>query len=237
MAWLPLHRAAVSGNADALRRELERGVSPNIADPYGFNPLDFAASPGGASGTDKLACVRLLIDAGANVSHASRNNKTALMHAAGGGQSTIVGALLDAGSDLNSRDHRHWTPLHHAMYSDGSADCARLLINAGAAVDARCDMGRTPLHHAAGQEGNFLDHRRLYPILLRAGATIPAELNLTDAPYYDAYLLKVIAAGGFRRYERAHLDAIAATLLPKLPSLPPEMVRRVVEYAFHVGDY
>ena len=38
-------------------------------------------------------------------------------------------------------------------------------------------------------------------------------------------------------YERDHLNALAATFLPKLPSLPPEMVRRVVEYAFHVGDY
>ena len=73
--------------------------------------------------------------------------------------------------------------------------------------------------------------RRLYPILLRAGATLQTRL------YYDDYLLKVRAAGGFRRYERAHLNALAATFLPKLPRLPPELVRRVVEYAFHVGDY
>ena len=51
------------------------------------------------------------------------------------------------------------------------------------------------------------------------------------------YLRKVAAAGGYRNYERDHLNALAATFLPKLPSLPPEMVRRVVEYAFHVGDY
>ena len=48
---------------------------------------------------------------------------------------------------------------------------------------------------------------------------------------------KVRAAGGFRTYERTHLNAIAATFIPKLPLLPPEMIRRVVEYAFHVGDY
>ena len=72
---------------------------------------------------------------------------------------------------------------------------------------------------------------RLYPILLRAGATLQTRL------YYDDYLLKVRAAGGFRRYERDHLNALAATFLPKLPRLPPELVRRIVEYAFHVGDY
>ena len=48
---------------------------------------------------------------------------------------------------------------------------------------------------------------------------------------------EVRAAGGIENYERTHLNAIAATFIPKLPLLPPEMVRRVVEYAFHVGDY
>ena len=66
-------------------------------------------------------------------------------------------------------------------------------------------------------------------ILLRGGATLPAE---TD----DAYLLKVRAAGSFQNYERAHLNALATTFAAKLP-LPPELVRRVAEYAFHVGDY
>ena len=40
----------------------------------------------------------------------------------------------------------------------------------------------------------------------------------------------------FQNYERAHLNAIAATFAAKLP-LPKELVRLVVEYAFHVGDY
>ena len=48
---------------------------------------------------------------------------------------------------------------------------------------------------------------------------------------------KVIAAGGFRAYERNHLNALSAAFLAKFPSLPPEMVRRVVEFAFHVGHY
>ena len=67
--------------------------------------------------------------------------------------------------------------------------------------------------------------------MLRAGVSLPAE---TD----DTYLRKVIAAGSFQNYERAHLNAIAATFAPKFSHLlPPELVRRVVEYAFHVGDY
>ena len=72
--------------------------------------------------------------------------------------------------------------------------------------------------------------RHLFPILLRAGAALPAETT-------NAYIQKVRAAGGIKKYEHSHLNAIAATFIPKLPLLPPEMVRRVVEYAFHVGDY
>ena len=53
-----------------------------------------------------------------------------------------------------------------------------------------------------------------------------------------AYLRKVRAAGGIKKYERAHLNAFTASFAPKFSHLlPPELVRRVVEYAFHVGDY
>ena len=74
--------------------------------------------------------------------------------------------------------------------------------------------------------------QRIYPLLLRAGGT-HSQGTTCD----NAYLRKVRAARGFKKYERNHLNAIAATFIPKLPLLPPEMVRRVVEYAFHVGDY
>ena len=65
----------------------------------------------------------------------------------------------------------------------------------------------------------------------RAGAALPAE---TD----NAYIRKVIAAGGFRQYERNHLNALVASFAPKFAHLlPKELVRIVVEYAFHAGDY
>ena len=73
--------------------------------------------------------------------------------------------------------------------------------------------------------------RRLVPILLRAGATPPAQT-------INAHIQEVIAAGGFGRYESNHLNALAATFAPKFAHrLPKELVRLVVEYAFHVGEY
>ena len=99
-----------------------------------------------------------------------------------------------------------------------------LLIRNGAAVNARTSQGRTPLDYA------IIYRQRLVPILLRAGAALPAQTT-------NAYIQKVIAAGGFGRYERNHLDALAATFAPHFAHLPPEIVRLVVEYAFHAGYY
>ena len=98
-----------------------------------------------------------------------------------------------------------------------------LLIRNGAAVNARTSQGRTPLDYA------IIYRQRLVPILLRAGAALPAE---TD----NAYIRKVIAAGGFGRYESNHLATLTATVKSKL-RLPAQPARLVVEYAFHAGNY
>ena len=264
---LPIHDAAINGDLEGLTRELERGVSPDI--PFGQgglaplhlvitnNVIDVAINV-----DNRLACVRLLIDAGANVSGTcSSNNMTALMYAAVSDHPRFVTILLNAGADPNQRDDENWTPLHYAIYSNRAADSIRNLINAGAAVDARCEAGRTPLdlciderrrelHPLRGDPACSERRHRLYPVLLRAGAALPAETDDADSESDDAesdrptspddadFFRKVRAAGSFQKYERAHLTAIAATFAPKFTHLlPPELVRRVVEFAFHVGDY
>ena len=67
-------------------------------------------------------------------------------------------------------------------------------------------------------------------MLHRNGAALPAHTT-------NAYIQKVISAGGLGRYERNHLNALVATFAPKFDQLPKELVRLVAEYAFHVGDY
>ena len=65
-------------------------------------------------------------------------------------------------------------------------------------------------------------------VLLRAGAALPHTTN--------AYIQKVIAAGGFGQYERNHLATLTKTVKSTL-GLPARPARRVAEYAFHVGYY
>ena len=155
----------------------------------------------------------------------------------------LVEVLLDAGADPNTAGGKGYRPLHWAV-SGGCVEVVALLIQRGAEVNVNSDdieaTPSTPLALALAQS-----HHRMYPILLRAGADLPAE---TDHPYIQ----KVIDAGGWARYEGLHLDKLTAMLTPKPPTdgrrrsrrrmsrlrrLPPEVLRKIVAYAFHAGYY
>ena len=106
----------------------------------------------------------------------------ALLDAAEKGNIEAVKQHLAAGADVNAKDQRRWTPLHHAAY-EGHKQVAELLIAAGADVNAG-DM--TPLHWAAnrgheevaelliakGADVNFKDSKGRTPLGLAAGETI-----------------------------------------------------------------
>ena len=229
----PILLAAVNADVDALRQVLGEGVSPNAVTD-GLVPLQYlccARDRGNAERNDnRVACLNILVDAGADVNFGL--SSTPLSLAAGRGSPKLVAALINAGANVNWHNSTGWTPLHFACRRyPSSVECVELLLNAGAAVNATTDGGRTTLDIAITRQGT---QKRIYPILLRAGAGY-SDRQTTDA--YMSYFRKVRAAGSIRAYERTHLNAIAATFIPKLPLLPPEMVRRVVEYAFHVGDY
>ena len=80
------------------------------------------------------------------------------------------------------------------------------LISAGADVNLRNRAGVTPLE--AGIFSRNMD--KMYPIFFRAGAALPTGTSV-------AYVRKIRAAGGFKRYERNHLNAITATLPQNSP--------------------
>ena len=76
------------------------------------------------------------------------------------------------------------------------------------------------------------EHARVYPLLLRAGSELPQETPIPELYLClreDPYLGRILDAGSFKNYERAHLTALNNTLSPKLAHLlPPELVRKVV---------
>lgn len=80
-----------------------------------------------------------------------KEKRTLLHHAAGFGRAALIRSLVQAGADINARDHRGWTPLYLACVM-GQKELAIDLISVGADVEAKDMYGTTPLHVAC--EGN-----------------------------------------------------------------------------------
>ena len=143
-------------------------------------------------------------------------------------------------------------------------ECLHLLLAAGADINLRVQndaLDLSPLEMAIRWDGHSYGQenlKRVFPVLLRAGAAIPPNVT-------HPYVRKVAAAGGFPAYERAHRLRLA-TILARVvfpgptargtgprarrgtagprrarsraaPRLPLEMVSHVVAFAFHTGDY
>ena len=225
----PTHKAARRADLDALQRELDDGVSPNILGWNGRRPLHCVCLESD-NPEARVACLHVLLEAGADVNAPtppSVDQNTPLHFAADCGHAKLVAALIKAGADVNRGSANGQTPLHRACWRDDSdVDVVLLIIRNGADLNARDHAGSTSLDNAIFKSSG----RRLVPILLRAGVALPAHTN-------DAYIQKVIAAGGFQTYKRNQLNALAATFAPHFAHLPPEIVRLVVKYAFHVGYY
>ena len=140
----------------------------------------------------------------------------------------LTSMLIEAGASVNVKDTSYGrTPLHWAArYRATGSITVPLLLRAGAAVNAVDWDGNMPLTLAIE-----VQNRRVLPILLRAGADIPPGYRGTCP-----YISRVFAAGGFKKHEQAHITRITAILAPT-PRLPPEMVRKIVEFWLHAGYY
>ena len=212
----------------------------------------------------KVACVKLLIEHGACLdagapgnpgqndydANTHLDNLTPLMYAAIGGDLDIVKILISAGSDVNALciPHRAAFPRYSALdmatlpyRSRDPKECDTMvetLLRAGANPNPP-EMDRALAIHMTITEGR----RRVWPLLLRAGAILPTveqdhRLDGYDTHRTHPYLLKIDAAGGFKAYEKAHLTQLLAIFAPKFTHLvPPELVARFLEFSFHLGFY
>ncbi len=109
-----------------------------------------------------------------------------------------------------------------------------LLLAAGADVNMKVD-NKTPLYYAVIM-GKL---RRMGGMLLRAGAPLQSILSVERFWGNDRYpyLQKIKSAGGFKQYEAQVKKSLAATLVPKFPQIPAEVIPTVVEFWAHAGDY
>ena len=225
----PIHDAAYNIDVEALRRLLAEGVSPHPTDFMGSTPLHCLCRSTWSAwcAADRLVCLRLLLDAGANLEAVDCNGHTPLHWCATEVRNVeIVSSLVEAGVNVDARDFTSWTPLHLAARGSYGrpTDCVEVLLAAGADLHVRSQSGSTPFLIALS-----VGHRRAWPLFLRAGAEVPQHPS-------DPYMRRVVSAGGFQRYAQNHLARIASILAPT-PLLPPELVRKVLEFWLHAGYY
>lgn len=117
--------------------------------PDGFTLLHLACFFG------HVACVKLLIERGAEVNVAAENESRVhpIHSAAACNSAQIVTLLLEAGAEADARQHKDYTALMSAVMHN-NLDMARALLDAGANPNQPSEDGRTPIGMAqeAGHE-------------------------------------------------------------------------------------
>ena len=219
----PIHDAARDADVETLRRLLAEGVSPDAtAGDFARTPLHVLCRNVENTTRHHAACFELLRDAGANLDATDSLGYTPLHYAASSKSVELVSLLVQARVNVDAATTAGTTALHLAARW-GDPDCVEVLLAAGADIDVRSG-GMRPFDLALE-----FNSRRMWPLFLRAGAEIPTDNT-------DPYIVRVKNAGGFKKYEQAHITRITAILAPT-PRLPPEMVRKIVEFWLHAGYY
>ncbi|MEM8710717.1 MAG: ankyrin repeat domain-containing protein [Planctomycetota bacterium] len=144
-----LHVAADLGSAPLVAEFVKRGVNPNQPDADGHAPLRLACRNEPA-----LEALDALLDAGADVNHASKTGITALTaavrHADG---LPTVKRLLERGADPDLAMRDGTTPLMKAA-SNRLAEAVRLLLDAGATRTMTNRKGQTALDMAVRRKAD-----------------------------------------------------------------------------------
>ena len=165
-----LHFAASARHADIVRYLLKQGISANAeSSPSGGIPLLVAAERG------QLACMQILLDAGAKVNHTSKNGGTALYLASRKGHARAVDLLLQHGAKVNGWSSGNNDPLCVAALN-GHTVCVQRLFRAGARIVTGRQYGFSALHNAA-QNG----HAKTLKYLLDLGVCANDESSPSGA--------------------------------------------------------
>ena len=183
----PLHTAAVSGDAKAVKA-LTTSCKPTTycapleaEDHRKRRPLHWAAYKGHAEATSALC------KAGASLEAADDYKKTPLHLAAEQGHTEAIKVLVKAGAPLEAQTNNKATPLHYAA-EKGHIEAAKALVAAGASLEAQADKNRTPLDVAINEQTRqtLVDARKAREALRRFGVSSGAHKLLTELMFIEA---------------------------------------------------
>ena len=144
---------------DSLRVQtlIAEGANVDELDPNGDAPLVMAAYLGH---TD---IVRMLLEAGADVTAVDPGMKATALHAAAyAGRTEAAALLIQHGVDINRQGPKNvYTALHDAIW-ENNIDTARVILEAGADLTLKSHSGETPLDFAKSK------HRREIVAMIEA---------------------------------------------------------------------
>ncbi len=152
-------KAVELNRASLIRDLLDKGVDPNITEPYKGNTGLIIAMHEGAMDVFNL----LVNTPGIDLDKRADNGNTALMLAAWKSNVPAVKTLLEKGAKVNQSG---WTALHYAA-AVGNEEIVLMLLAKKAIVDAPAPNKTTPLMMAARS-----GHIRTIKLLLDHGADV-----------------------------------------------------------------
>jgi ankyrin repeat protein len=183
-----IHKAAGTGNMEAVKQHIAAGTDLNAKDEDGATPLHVAAGVG----NNEIA--ELLIAKGADMEAKNKYGYTPLHVAAVVGNKETTELLINNGADLNAKLEEGDTPLDWAIHfkhsetadlirkhggksgtedsihlaaAVGNIEAVKQHIAAGTDVNAKDKHGLTPLHVAA-----TFGHKEVAELLIAAGADV-----------------------------------------------------------------
>ncbi|KAL8746481.1 MAG: hypothetical protein Q9184_007742 [Pyrenodesmia sp. 2 TL-2023] len=158
--WTPLHQAAISRKAvEVIHLLLDKGADIE-AKTFTTNHWNLTcrneATPLFLAAGEQEYTVKALMDRGADLRCRNMNGEMPIHIACWRGHASTVKRMLDAGIDIEEKDHLdEETPLLKAA-STGQTLVLKLLLDRGANMDAVTQYGRNALVHAQlhRKEGN-----------------------------------------------------------------------------------
>lgn len=155
--YTDLQLAVMGGDQDKVQEALDSGADPNpesrMFSPFSVTPLIVAARSG------DLKIVRMLVEAGADVNHASREmTRTPLTVAAREGHTEVARVLSRHGARQDATDWMGTTALEAAAWSCHPAT-VRLLLEDASANQSRINLNGA-LRYAAGINATETGKRR-----------------------------------------------------------------------------
>lgn len=157
--------ASLLGRSRMVSILISHGANVDLKDSDGACALSYAAA---AKSNDCFECVRLLLEAGADVNSHDKDLRTPLFHATGPSRTDISRLLLNNGAEINASDMDGVTPCHRCVLR-GDVRKLRVLLHQKPDLSKRDKYGHTALYKAV-----FNGRLDIIQRLLKAGSN-PAE--------------------------------------------------------------